>query len=218
MPTLSRTLAAGFAAVAMQAFAAPVAWNTWVSDSAGSVSAEDTTVVVAFTTMNPHEHRQNYPSWTPAASFADGVLIDNGPAQSNGIMRLIGGSAAVNTLTFSTAVVNPVISIWSLGQPGSEATFEFNTAPLLASGGPNAEYAGGSLVVAGTTVSGMEGSGTLQFVGTFTSLSWINPIAEEWFGFNVGVAGVAPAVPEPGTLALGLLGVMTVARATARRR
>ena len=51
--------------------------------------------------------------------------------------------------------------------------------------------------------SGLEGNGTLQFNGTFTSLTWTNPQYEYWYGFTVGAAGV----PEPATWAMMLVGL-----------
>jgi hypothetical protein len=58
----------------------------------------------------------------------------------------------------------------------------------------------------------MEGNGVVQFMGTFSSISWTNTF-ENFYAFQVGVN----AVPEPESYAmllagLGLLGF------TARRR
>ena len=196
------------ALVSADAFAVPIHWNTWSSASSGSISA-GSTVNVAFATTNFHADVPNYPSWSPSSTFADGVMVDNGPAQANGIMQLDGGTAALNTLTFSVPVVDPVIAIWSLGQGGVEASFDFvGVAPVLVAGGSSAEYGGSSITVSGNTVSGREGNGTIQLIGTYSSIQWINPTYEYWYGFNVGIADVRKtAVPEPGQLLLFLLGL-----------
>ena len=60
----------------------------------------------------------NYPSYTPNSTFADGTIVDNAPVPANNIIQLFGGTDALNTVTFATPVVNPVMAIWSLGQGG----------------------------------------------------------------------------------------------------
>jgi len=193
------------------AFAAPIHWNTWASASSGSATVGSTTVAVAFGTTNSHANIANYPSWSPSSTFADGVVVDNGPAQANGIMQLFGGTAALNTLTFSVPIVDPVFSIWSLGQSGVQASFDFvGVAPVLVAGGPSAEYGGSAITVSGNTVSGREGNGTIQMIGTYSSIEWTNPVFENWYGFNVGIAdvgGTSTPVPEPGQLFLFVLGL-----------
>ncbi len=189
--------------------AAPYYWNTWSSTTAGTIAPPSGTVNVTFSGSS-FGSTVGYPSWTPAATFADGMIVDNGPVAANGIMQLTGGDSTLNTVTFSTAVVDPVFSIWSLGPSGINASFVFTgLTPLLVSGGLSAEYAGSTIAVSGDTVSGVEGNGTVQFSGTYTSISWTNPVSEYWYGFNVGVT----EAPEPGTSALlmaglGLLGAL----------
>ena len=42
--------------------------------------------------------------------------MGNAPAQADGIIRIFGGTAGgTNAITFSQAVLNPVLAIWSLG-------------------------------------------------------------------------------------------------------
>ncbi len=48
----------------------------------------------------------------------------------------------LSTITFSQAVLNPVLAIWSLGQPGLLAQYVFGQSFTIQSGGPNAEYGG----------------------------------------------------------------------------
>ena len=210
-------LAAALCAGAAQA--APIDWNTWSSTSAGSITTTGGPIGVtyagpALAVYNP------YPSYTPTSTFADGVIVNNAPLASNGILQITGGGSAVQTLTFSQAVVDPVMAIWSLGQPGLNASFHFLGAavPTFVSGGTNAEYGGVAISVLGQDVSGSEGNGTIQFKGTFTSISWTNPTYEYWYGFNVGVAGVANPVPEPETYALMLAGLAAVGFMARRRR
>jgi hypothetical protein len=158
-----------------------------------------------------------YPSYTPTTTFADSVLVNNAPVPANGILQIVGGNNTTQTVTFSQAVVNPVFAIWSLGQGGLTASFNFNQTPTFVSGGPNAEYGGSPISVVGNTVSGAEGNGTVMFLGTFNSLSWMNPVKEDWYGFNVGFQSVA-AVPEPSTWGMMILGFAGVGFMAYRRR
>ena len=73
------------------------------------------------------------------------------------------------------------------------------------------------LLVVGNVVSGQEVNGTIQFQGTFTSLTWTNPQFENWYGFNVGFQSVAP-VPEPATWFMMILGFAGVGYMTYRRK
>lgn len=198
--------------------AAPVAWNTWSSTSAGSIQTVTDTIGVSFQGDATNVF-SNFPSYTPTATWADGSVVDNGPVASNGILQLIGGTTDVQTIVFSQAVVDPVMAIWSLGQGGRPASFVFlDATPTFVAGGSNAEFGGSAIGVTGNTVSGIEGNGTVQFRGTFTSISWTNPQSENWYGFNVGVAGVAAPIPEPASVALLLAGLGAVGAAARRRR
>lgn len=210
---LKHLFAAVLVTAGVGAQSAPITWNQWSSSTAGTMGP----VAVGFSSGgNPAALITNYPSWTPASTWADGSMVDNGPAQSNGIIQLFGGTSNVNTLTFSIAVINPVFAIWSLGNPGSSASFNFiGATPVLVAGGPNAEYGGSSISVSGNDVSGNEGNGTVMFVGTYSSLSWTNPTYEGWYGFDVGMTA---AVPEPETVALMLAGLGVIGTLARRRR
>jgi hypothetical protein len=197
--------------------ASEISWNTRTSDSGGSMVLRSTPISVGFATTNYHADVANYPSWTPTSSYADGAIVNNAPIPSNGIMQLDGGTDALNTLSFSTPVTDPVIAIWSLGAGGTPASFVFGATPTFVAGGPSAEFGGSAITVSGNVVSGAEGNGTVQFLGTYSSITWTNPGSEFWYGFNVGVAGVA-SVPEPGTFVLMLAGVACLGLTRAVRR
>ncbi len=209
-----------FAAAALAASglaqSATIDWNTWTSNSTGTI--DSTSVTTTFTGQTNLGWYANYPSWAPGGTYADGTVVANGPSSTNGIVVLNGGNTNVQTITFSTPVVDPVMAIWSLGQGGIDASFDFtNATPVFVAGGVSVEYGGSSIVVAGNDVSGNEGNGTVQFIGTYSSISWTNPTFENWYGFDVGIAGVS-AVPEPGSMGLLLAGLTLVGLAARRRQ
>ena len=123
----------------------------------------------------------------------------------------------VDTITFSSPVTNPILAIWSLGQPGFNAQFLFTASEpfTIEGGGPNSSFGGASIFAGGTcpanAICGAEGNGVVQFNGTFSQLSWTNPTFESYYAFTVGATGLATgAVPEPASFFLmggGLLAV-----------
>jgi hypothetical protein len=207
--------------------ASMIDWATWTQNSTGypSGGAATGTTAAGVTIGYSGELLQvvaNYPSWTPSTSYVGGT-VGNAPLASGGILQLQGGdtthstatSDTIDTITFSHAVINPVLAIWSLGQGGVNASFNFINAPFtIQAGGPSAEYSGNSITSGGDTVFGVEGNGTIQFNGTYTSISWTNPVYEYWYGFTVGVS----AVPEPNTWIMMILGFSGLAFMTYRRK
>jgi hypothetical protein len=193
-----------FAACASQSVQAhTIDWTSWTnatnSPTAGTASGTAGAVTVTYK-GEVQSLQANYPSWNPASSYTGGT-VSNAPLRSGGIIQLFGDTDATDTITFSHAVLNPVIAIWSLGQGGVPASFDFSQTPTFEAGGPSAEYGGGAITVSGNDVFGSEGNGVVQFTGTFTSITWTNPTYENWYGFTVGIEA-----PEPAAWVLMLVG------------
>ena len=71
----------------------------------------------------------------------------------------------------------------------------------------------------GDILRGNEGHGTLQFLGTFSTFSWVVPTPENWHGFTFGIRTterIEPnPIPEPASM---LLLVSGLAAGAARKR
>ena len=107
--------------------------------------------------------------------------------------------SGTRTITFSQAVTNPLLAIWGLETGNSFNTYDFFQTPTLVSGS--------QFSIAGNRLSGGKTSGAdgvVQFLGTYTQLSWTNQCDEDSYlsvGLNVA------AVPEPQTYALMIAGL-----------
>jgi hypothetical protein len=193
---------------AASASAEVVDWAVWASNTSGSAGG------VGITYSGELSGLTTQPLWTPMTSWTNST-ITNAPNPANASIALQGGNPnVVDTITFATAVLNPVFAIWSLGQTGKPAAFDFDITPVFEAGGPNNPYGGGSITLDGNTVTGIEGNGTVQFDGLVSSISWTNPAAENFYAFTVGVA----AVPEPATWGMMLLGFAGIGFMAYRRK
>ena len=89
-------------------------------------------------------------------------------------------------------------------QPGwrGRPTYAFNATPIILSQGTdNWGGSSSSLSVFGNTLSGQEGSGAVQFDGTYSSISWTAGNQEYWNAITLGAPALTPT-PEPGSLLL----------------
>jgi len=201
--------AAAALALSGSAHAANIDWTTWGAFTPSATSGTATGTAGAVTVTYTGELQNlfyNYPSWAPSSSYTGGG-VDNAPPP--GIIQIYGGGGAnpvQNTITFSQAVVNPVIAIWSLGQGNMNTLFHFDQTFSVVAGGPSAEYGGSGITQNGQWVQGLEGNGVIQFSGALTSITFTNPNFENWYGFTVGQAGLSGGVPEPITWGLMLMG------------
>lgn len=211
---------------ALPAHADTIAWTTWSSSTGGTNtnpagaagSATGTLGGVTVTYSGQLQGLQsNYPSWNSAAFTSP--TIANAPPPGNGAIQMEGGSSYNETITFSSAITDPVFAIWSLGQSGEQAEYIFQV-PLgsvtLEAGGASSEYGGQAIGVTGSTVTGNEGNGVIQINGTFTTITFTTPEYENYYDFTVGnnvtaaTLGASPT-PEPGSLSLLGLGLAAVA-------
>jgi hypothetical protein len=206
--------------------AATISWANWTSATIdpymgtatgliGSISVNYAGEVGGNTIVGAGlDADSDYPIWGPTSSFVGGT-VENAPTFGD-IIALTGANGSVNTVTFSIPVVNPVMAIWSLGGCGYVRGYAFdNSQPfVIQAGGPNNRYGGETIYIDATpyTVFGNEGNGTIQFLGSFTSLSWTVPTPDYYDGFTIGVP-----VPEPSTFALLGIAVFSLLACAWRR-
>lgn len=156
---------------------------------------------------NPWVPTSTYTSATVPNAPTDGAIIainDNGP----------------DSLTFTTPVTGLIMDVFSLGGGSTDTTYTFNEAFTVLSCGANAYYGGGcfdqSVGSTGTTLSGIEANGTIEFTGDVSTLSFTVTNPETYSGFDFGQVSPAPT-PEPSSLILLGSGLLTGAGVLRRR-
>ncbi|GLC26129.1 PEP-CTERM sorting domain-containing protein [Roseisolibacter agri] len=236
MPRWAALLVAGaLGGVGLPAMAhAQILWTDWTSLTLGNVGSATGTIAAPSGPVGVSYSGQVYTTsqlgcgasyWLPVATYQS-ATVPNAPPPCDMIALTGGPTFGTNTVTFSQAIVNPVMAILSLGQPSTVITYNFNQPFNILSFGPGAFGGPGTLSqLQPNVLTGVEGNGVIQFQGTFSSISWTVPTPETWHGFTVGVVGVASptptTVPEPTTvtlLGLGLAGVGALARGRRARR
>jgi hypothetical protein len=198
-------LTTAFAAICTATAANATLWTVWdgntavLSNTAGSATGVLGGVTVTYSGENQGVNQYSS-NWSPATTW-EGGAVTNAPPDNSGI-RLFGSYGANDTVTFSSAVLNPVLAIVSLGQGGLQASFDFTgNGPFgLYGGGPSSAWGGVPLTSSGSVVYGVEGNGLVQFYGSYTSITWTNPTYENYYAVTVGT------VPEISTWAMLLLG------------
>ena len=146
--------------------------------------------------------------WTPSTPYVSAQVSNPPPACD--IVSLIGGVNQTYIVTLSEPIKDPIMAVLSLGQPGVTTTYDFDSLFEIVSQGVG--YWGGSSTalaeLPGNILSGEEGHGTIQFIGTFSTFSWVVPTPENWHGFTFGIRtteriepGPTP-IPEPASILL----------------
>lgn len=194
--------------VATPALADMVYWADWTSagssTATGSIALPGETISVDFSGTIAFSQTTGGTDWwaggNPTAAYTS-AEVENAPSPTNDIISL--NAASINTLTFSTAVINPVMAILSQGQPNLAVTYAFDQPFAVRSEGPG-WWGDGWYIHSGNDLTGYEFHGVIQFLGTYDTISWTNSPNEYWHGFTVAAPAV---VPVPGAVLLGILGL-----------
>lgn len=181
------------------------AWTDWTSGTTGIPGSADgtltlpdgTTIFVTYygeVRSAQTSGGTNY--WNPPDAYLS-TLVTHAPPASD-IVTLAGGNETMNTISFSQPLENPIMAIVSLGTSSKNVTYAFDTPFTILSKGKGYWGNGDLLNTEGNILQGNEGHGVIQFMGTFSSLSWTASIYENWHGFTIGVAGGGSVVIPPG--------------------
>ena len=220
MMKLSRILVAVAVAgaFAAPAQADPIYWTNWTSKTAGSPGSASGTISFPSSTVTVSCSGEIFNAidqgdWSQHPGTYNSSAVDNAPTPNLVSIQLIGGNSIVNTISFSSLVYNPVMAIQSLGSSDTASYVFTQPFTLLSQGGGHWGGGSASLSVVGNTLTGNEGNGTIQFHGSFSSISWTVPDGENYHMFTIG----AP-VPEPETYAMMLAGLGLLGFIARRRK
>ena len=211
-------------------FATPYYYTDWTAANPGAGTAhgvitlpDTSTVTVDFSAVNSNGSPGNFVgayingNWAGWNAYSSDYLSAQvGTIPYPDMLQLQGGQNQIYKVHLGAPIKDPIMAIVSLGASGTNTHYNFDSPFTILSQGN--DYWGGCatcLTQFGNDLIGNEGSGTIQFVGTFSDFSWTVPVGEYWHGFTFGIRTTqalepgtpGPTVPEPATLGLMALGL-----------
>lgn len=207
-----------FAGSASTAGAVTVNWTDFESEVPNSsVSGTITTPggPVAVTFNGSYGFAQlgsgiNY--WTEGSPAPyTGGSVDNAPPAAEMIALNAGGA---KTITFSETVSDVYLALISWN--GNSGTFDQPFEVISQGQGYWGTGSFQNLTPTSFTSPG-ELHAIIRFTGSFDQVSFTD-LTENWHGIQIGIAGLAPVIPEPATWALMLLGLGATGGALRRRQ
>jgi hypothetical protein len=191
---IARALAAAallFGTVCAHAF--DTAWADWTTETStttvtGRLTLPSGIVKVKFSGPTLYFAQTEIGETDYWSSGSPDAYAATGAPSGSDLLAFVGSTdTQVYKITFSKPVTNPVMAILSLGRSSTPTRYVFTQTPTLLSSGVG--YYGGCadcLKVKRKTLTGTEGHGVVQFVGTFSTISWKQPDYEFWHGVTIG--------------------------------
>ena len=191
----------------------PIDYVNWTSDNGGGIvyGTLNGGINVTYSgevTFDQLNGIGTYYYTDPSQVYGSGIeytanpVIANTPLTSD-IIAITGTPGFTDTFTFSRPVVDPVMLLVSMGQSSVLTTYTFDTPFVVLSDGPGWWGGPGTLVQSVNSLTGIEGDGAIQFLGSYSSISFTGSAPENWNGFTIGVP-----VPDASSSAWLLSGVM----------
>lgn len=192
-PIARAVAATALALGAVSAHALDTAWADWTTKVdthtvTGRLTLPSGIVKVKFTGPTMYFAQVDAGATDYWSSGNPDAYVETGAPTGSDLLAFSGGTdTQVYKITFSKPVSNPVMAIVSLGRSSTPTRYVFTQTPTLLSSGVG--YYGGCadcLKVKRKTVTGTEGHGVVQFIGTFSAISWKQPDYEFWHGVTIG--------------------------------
>jgi hypothetical protein len=149
--------------------------------------------------------------WLPETTYQSSE-VDNAPGYEG--LQLVGESNMTYRVTLSEPIKDPIMAVATLGSAGDSATYVFDSPFTILSQGVSCCWGGTDTSLQqlpGNVLQGKEGSGIIQFIGTYSTFSWTVPDPEFWHGFTFGIRTTQrlepPTVPLPAAFALMNIGL-----------
>jgi hypothetical protein len=200
-------LATVLLAAATNASAVPYFWVDWTSWNPGAGTAVGTitpssgpVVAVNFAALTSTGAPGSFLGvtgsslWTPVSTYQS-TEVDNAPGFEG--LQLVGTPNMTYRVTLSEAIKDPLMAVATLGSTGDSAQYVFDAPFSILSQGVSCCWGPGTLTQIGNTLEGREGSGVIQFIGTYSTFSWTVPDPEFWHGFTFGIRTTLALEPDP---------------------
>ena len=184
--------------------------STYASGATGSINNNGATVGLSLTgEVNANSFFNTFywygGTYNPASAYTDSTGADNVGNGPNGTDRiaqtgLTAPADKAHTLTFGSSVQDVVMAVWSLGSPSTVSSLLFTQDFEILSSDRMTK----NITANGYELEGYEGAGIIQFLGSYSSISWAVTAPEFYSAFNVGItnnpvttaAGAVLAIPQ----------------------